>query len=135
MKYDNNHPTVSARLPKDKQERLYEVLNSLDITLTQLLLHFIDEYEIKIKSIEEVRKAGYEKAKKEVWQEAYDEGYRKGYDKGYDDGTTAACNCFVVTYPCSKCGEEITVDTEEEKEAIRKFMTDSGWHHGDCRNP
>jgi len=56
IKYENNHPTISARLPKDKQEKLLGLLHSQGISLPQLLLHFIDEYEIKIMPIEEVKK-------------------------------------------------------------------------------
>ena len=55
-KYENNHPTISARLPKDKQDKLLALLRSLGISLPQLLLHFIDEYEIKIMPIEEAKK-------------------------------------------------------------------------------
>jgi hypothetical protein len=55
-KYDNSHPTVSARLPKDKQEKLLALIQSQGITLPQLLLHFIGEYEIKIMSFEEAKK-------------------------------------------------------------------------------
>jgi hypothetical protein len=112
IKYQSNHPTVSARLPKDKQEKLLALLRSLGVTLPQLLLHFIDEYEIKIMPIEAARKKGI------------DEGITKGYQQARD--------LFSVNYPCSKCGKEITVKSEDEKKAIRKFMTDSGWHHGDC---
>jgi hypothetical protein len=56
IKYEQNHPTISARLPKDKQEKLLALIRSQGITLSQLLLHFIDEYEIKIMPIEEAKK-------------------------------------------------------------------------------
>ena len=56
IKYEENNPTVSARLPKEKREKLLSILKTTDTTLTQLLLHFIGEYEIKIKPIEEARK-------------------------------------------------------------------------------
>lgn len=55
-KYENNHPTISARLPKDKHDKLLTLLLNLGVTLPQLLLHFIDEYEIKIIPIEEAKK-------------------------------------------------------------------------------
>jgi hypothetical protein len=56
LRYEKNHPTISARLPKDKQEKLLELLQSQGISLPRLLLHFIDEYEIKIMPIGEAKK-------------------------------------------------------------------------------
>ncbi len=104
IKYEKNHPTVSARLPKEKRERLLELLRSLGITLPQLLLHFIDEYEIRVKPVDEARQAGYEEAKK----------------------------TYMVTYPCAVCGKPLVITSQQAKEAVGKYMTEHGWHHTEC---
>jgi len=104
IKYNKNHPTVSARLPKDKRDKLLQVLKSLDVTLTQLLLHFIDEYEIKVKPVDEARKVGYEEAKK----------------------------VYMITYPCSVCKQLIGITSPKAKEAASKYMTERGWAHAEC---
>ncbi len=64
------------------------------------------------------------RSERDIRQEAYDQGWEKGIDE--------ACDIFMVTYPCSKCGKEMTVSTGDEKKAIRKFMTENGWQHVDC---
>lgn len=104
IKYEKNHPTVSARLPKEKRERLLALLRSLGITLPQLLLHFIDEYEIKVKPVDEARQAGYEEAKK----------------------------TYMVTYPCNVCGEPLAITGEQAKDAASRCMTEQGWGHKEC---
>ena len=55
VKYDQNHPTVSARLPKEKRDKLLAVLRSLGLSLANLLVSFADEYEVKVKPINEAR--------------------------------------------------------------------------------
>lgn len=103
-KYENNHPTISARLPKDKHDKLLALLRNLDVTLPQLLLHFIGEYEIKIMSIEEARQKGYQEAKK----------------------------TYMVTFLCRKCGKPVAITSKQAKEAVSKYMTERGWGHKEC---
>ena len=51
-RYDEENPTVSSRLPNEKRDKLRAVLRSLGLSLTNLLVSFADEYEIKVKPIE-----------------------------------------------------------------------------------
>ncbi len=104
IKYDQTHRTVIARLPKEKREKLLAVLKGLGVALPQLLLHFINEYEIKVKSIEEAKKAGYEEAK----------------------------NLYMITFPCHSCGKLIPITGKQAKEAASKYMTEHGWGHKEC---
>jgi hypothetical protein len=104
IKYEKNHPTISARLSKDKHDKLLVLLRSLGVTLPQLLLHFIDEYEIKIMPIEEARQKGYQEAKK----------------------------TYIVTYLCGKCGKPIAITSEQAKAATARYMTEHGWRHPEC---
>ncbi|MFH0941795.1 MAG: hypothetical protein V1823_02065 [Chloroflexota bacterium] len=110
FKYDKNHPTVSARLPKEKHEKLLAVLKSLDVTLPQLLLQFIGEYEVKVKPIDEAGKTGFVEAK----------------------------NLYMITYPCSVCGKPIPMVGPKAKEIAGKYMAEHGWRHSEChkrKNP
>lgn len=113
-KYEEANPVLSFRVPRKIYEDLRVVKESTGDSRTKVLMAGLGLYKVKIKT------------EKEIWQ--------KAYDKGHDDGVNAACNCFGVSYPCSRCGKEMMVDTEEEKTAIRQFMVDSGWAHGECVN-
>jgi len=104
IKYEKNHPTVSARLPKDKHDKLLALLRNLDVTLRQLLLHFIDEFEIKIKPVEEARQQGFQESKK----------------------------IYMVIYLCWKCGKPIAITNPETKKVVSKFLTEHGWGHKEC---
>ena len=104
IKYEKSHPTVSARLPKEKREKLLSLLKTMDITQTQLLLHFIDEYEIKIMPVEEARKKGFLEAKA----------------------------IYMVTYNCPKCGTPIPIVGDSAKQAASKYMAEHGWGHTEC---
>ncbi len=104
IKYDNNHPTVSARLPKDKHDKLLKLLESLDMTLPQLLLNFIGEYEIKVTPVDEARKASYEEAKK----------------------------TYIVPFACKICGKPLAITSTRAKEVAGKYMTEQGWGHAEC---
>jgi hypothetical protein len=103
-KYEKENPTVSARLPKEKRDKLLAVLRSIGLSLANLLVSFADEYEVKVKPINEARQAGYEEAK----------------------------NRYMVTYPCSVCGELIPLTSPKAKQAASKYMTDHGWGHAEC---
>ena len=81
---------------------------------TDILMLALDPIEIKVRAEEEVR------------QSAYDEGLEKGISE--------AVELYMVTYPCSICGKEIEVTTDEEKKAIRTYMREHGWGHADCIN-
>lgn len=111
-RYEEAHPVFSVRVPKEIDDRIQAVKEKEGLSNTDILKVALGLIEVKVRAEEEVRR------------EAYDEGWEKGVNEAWD--------LLEVTYPCSKCGEELTVDTEEEKKAIRKFMIDSGWGHTDC---
>ncbi len=76
-KYEEENPTVSARVPKETCDRLYVNLEKLGMSLADALKVLAGELEIKVKPIDEAREAGYEEAK----------------------------NLYMITYPCSVCGK------------------------------
>jgi len=112
QRYEVRNPVISLRVTKEVKDRAQvakekEGMSHLDIYKTGLGIQ-----EVKIRT------------EKEIWQEAHDDGYEEGINR--------AMEAFGIPYPCSKCGKEILVDTEEEKQAIRQYMLERGWGHADC---
>lgn len=115
MKYEQNHPVVSARVDRQLYNTLQAIKETEGLSNADLLKIAAGKLEVKIRE------------EKEIWRQGYDEGQLNGFE--------LAESIFKITYPCGKCKRMMEVDTEEEKEAIRKFMIESGWCHGDCNNP
>jgi hypothetical protein len=107
-KYERSHPTVSARLPTEKRDKLLSVLQRLGLSLRSLLISIADELEIKLKPLDEARR----------------DGYREGYEK--------ARSMFAVTYPCRKCSGPVAITSQQSKAAVSKFMTEHGAGHAEC---
>jgi len=103
-RYEQSNPTVSARMPIDKRNRLMAVLARLNMTLSQLLITFADEHEVTTRPLVEVRKEGFLEARK----------------------------MFGVWYPCRKCGKQTLINTPEEKIAAARHMVEDGWAHQQC---
>ena len=104
-KYEEENPTVSARLPKEERDKLLVVLRSLGLSLANLLVSFADEYEVKVVPLDEARRAGYEEAK----------------------------NLYMVTFPCRICRGVISITSPKSKEAAAQYMREHGWGHAKCR--
>jgi len=115
IRYEQSHPTVSFRVSKELYDRLQAIKETTGLSNADLLKIAAGKLEVKIRREDEIR------------QQAYEEGRLKGFE--------LAESIFKITYPCGKCKRMMEVDTEEEKEAIRKFMIKGGWCHGDCNNP
>ncbi len=103
-RYEKQNPTVSARMPIDKRDRLMVVLERLNMTLSQLLITFADEQEVTTRPLAEARKQGFLDAKE----------------------------MFAVFYPCPKCGKQIPITSLKEKAAVVQYMTEHGWAHQQC---
>lgn len=104
IKYEQSHPTVSARLPIAARDKLNANLKKAGITLSDALLKLAGELEIKLLPIEEARKAGYDEAKK----------------------------LYAVPYPCRVCRNPIVITSPGAKEAAARYMTEHGWGHAAC---
>ncbi len=103
-RYENGHPTVSARMPIDKRDGLLAVLARLGLTLGQLLIRFADEHEITTRPLAEARKEGFQEATK----------------------------IYAVYYPCEKCGRQIPINSLDEKVATARYVVENGWAHKKC---
>jgi len=114
IKYDQANPIVSTRVPREIHSELRALKHTKGVSMADILKAGLGLYEVKVR------------AEKEVKQEAYDKGWEKGNEEASD--------LYTVTYPCSKCGKEMTVENDDEKKAIREFMINAGWSHGDCND-
>jgi hypothetical protein len=103
-KYEKENPTVSARLAKETRDRLRAVLAKLGMSLSAALKVLAGDLEVKVRPTDEARQAGYEEAK----------------------------NRYMVTFPCSLCGEMISITNPKTKEAVSRYMTEHGWAHAEC---
>ena len=103
-KYEKENPTVSARLPIEKRDKLLSVLRRLGLSLRNLLIGVVDETDIKLKPIDEARKTGYEEAKER----------------------------YMVLFPCDTCGELLPITSPKAKKVAGQLMSDAGWGHATC---
>jgi len=108
------NPVVSFRVSRELFDRLEAVKETEGKSNADVLSVGVGLLEVKIRKEKEVR------------YQAYEEGWEKGNEE--------ACNLFLVVYSCSVCGKEIEVTTDDEKRAIKKYMRQYGWGHGDCVN-
>jgi hypothetical protein len=112
VRYEQGHPTVSCRLPRDVYDELRSVIDAEGKSFAGVLKIGLGILEVRVKDEEEIRKRGYA------------EGYTKGYAE--------AEYLYKVTYPCNVCGKTITVTSGSAKEAINKYMQEHGWGHNSC---
>lgn len=112
VRYEQGHPTVSCRVPREVYKRLQVVKKADDKSFADILKIGLGILEVRVNEEAEVRKQGYAK------------GHRKGYAE--------AERLYKVTYPCNVCGEMLTVTDRDEKEAIRQYMQEHRWGHRAC---
>ena len=103
-RYEKENPTVSGRMPKEKRDKFYANLAKSGRSVSDALNSLADDLELKVRPIDEARKAGYKEAK----------------------------NLYMVTFPCDVCGEPIPIKNPKTKEAVSKYMTEHGWGHAEC---
>jgi len=112
LRYEQAHPTVSCRVPREVYDRLQAVKEADGKSFADVLKIGLGILEVEAKEKAEVRKQGHA------------EGYRKGYAE--------AEHLYKVIYPCNACRKMLTVTSREEKEAIKKYMQEHGWGHSAC---
>lgn len=112
IKYEQGHPTVSCRVPKEIYDRL------------------VKAKEVEGKSFADILKLGLEKAEKRANKliEARMQSWTEGHKKGFEEAALK----YKVTYHCSKCGQIMEVQHPNEKEAIDELMRKAGWAHQPC---
>lgn len=111
-RYEKSHPTVSFRISKELDDALQAVKKTEGLSNADVMKKGVGLIKVKVR------------AEKEIRDKAFEEGLENGFER--------AAEVYEVKYSCSICGREITVSTEKEKTAIRQFMQEKGWAHGEC---
>lgn len=111
-RYERNNPVVSFRVDRELYDRLQRAKKVKGMSYTDVVKAGLGLIEVKIRSEEKIK--------------------LQGHDEGYEQAANSAYELWAVPYPCSICGEEIVVTTDEEKKAIATYMREHGWGHGDC---
>ena len=112
VKYEQTHPTVSCRVPREVYEKLQSAMARDSKSFADILKIGLGILELQVKEEREIMKKGRA------------EGYRKGYAE--------AEGLYKVTYRCSVCGKTLMVKSRDEKEAIKEYMQEHGWGHKAC---
>lgn len=116
VRYEEAHPTVSCRIPRDLYDRLTEAKQDGGKSFADILKLGLGVARRQARKAAEIRK----------------QGWNEGYKKGYAD----AAFRYKVSYHCSKCGQIMEVQYPNEKEAIDELMRKAGWTHGgECPRP
>lgn len=112
VRYEQAHPTVSCRVPREVYEKLRAVMDGEDKSFADILKIGLGILEVRVRDEGDIRK------------KAHTDGYREGYAE--------AERHYKVNYPCNVCGETLTVTNGDEKEAIKEYMQEHGWGHRAC---
>lgn len=111
-RYEQAHPTVSCRVPREIYDRLQKARVAEGKSLADILKIGLGILEVQVKEEGEVKKRGHA------------EGYKKGYAE--------AERLYKVTYPCCVCGGIIEISSKEEKQAASRYMREHRWGHQRC---
>ncbi len=112
IRYEQNNPTVSCRVPLEVYERLQAVREAEGKSFADLLKIGLEIVEPKIKTARKAR--------------------TEGFDEGYEEGYADAEHKYKVTYACRKCRKTTEITSQAEKEAVKSYMEEQGWGHNKC---
>jgi hypothetical protein len=112
IKYEQVNPTVSCRVPQEIYKRLKTIIAADGNG-------FADMLKIGLGIVEPI----LEKAS-DYELERYMDGFAEGY--------LEVENKYITTYRCGVCRKTMEIHTKEEKLAAGQYMTEKGWHHGEC---
>ena len=105
IRYEEENPTVSARVPREIYNTLQEMKREGGLSVADFLF------------------AGLDIAEHDV---------RQAFANGKREGARESTLKFRVAYRCSVCGGTIHVTSDGEKAAIASFMRGAGWGHAQC---
>jgi len=112
MKYEQNNPTVSARVSLEIHKKLQEVRQLEGLSFADILKIGLGIVEPKVKEHETVRSTAH----------------AKGWSQGHRD----AAEKYRVTFRCRGCKKVIEVNDQKMREAAGKYMEEHGWGHTKC---
>ena len=95
IRYEEQHPTVSFRLPRPLYDKLKSHISDRGISFADFVKEALGEQQARLPGIDIAK----------VRREAYGKGYEKGFDE------------WVIEFPCAGCGEEAPVIPDSGKSA------------------
>ena len=111
-RYNKKVPATTFRMDSDTKQKLLELYEASKAETWGIFFkRLVGDYELKLKSIEEARKAGYE--------------------SGFSDARSR----YAVSFQCPDCGQTIFINTPELKTGVRKLIANAGWIHSECPEP
>jgi len=105
LRYERGNPVVSIRVTREVYGRLKELKERSGKSVGDVLREAIG---VQARSTGIAQRRGYQSG----WREA-EELYR-------------------VDYRCSRCGGSLTINSDQEKQAILGYMRVHGWAHYSC---
>ena len=104
-RYEEAHPTVSARLSRGLYNRLKTLQSESGKSLADIIKEALGAQKPSAKN-----------------------SYRNGFDKGWREAETR----YRVDYRCYNCSEPLTVTDDNERRAVSQYMRDHRWVHTTC---
>ena len=106
IRYEQEHPVISARISTDLYELLKEYLASRKESLADFIRESLG-----------VQKPLIEKIEQAAWDKAYDRAVKD----------------YEVWYYCAGCGKKITISPNgASHKAVIEYMKEHGWGHRNC---
>ena len=111
-RYNQKVPATTFRMDPDTKQKLLELYKASKATTWGIFFEeLVGHFELKLISIEDARKAGYE------------------------SGVSDARSRYVVYFQCPDCGQTIFINTPELKAKVRRLIAEAGWAHAECPKP
>ena len=111
-RYNKRVPPTAFRIDNETVKKLYELFETSKTETWGIFFKgLVGDYELKLISIEDARKAGYE------------------------SGVSDARSRYVVYFQCPDCGQTIFINTPELKAKVRRLIAEAGWAHAECPEP
>jgi len=109
QRYDKRVPTTSFRIDNGTVKKLYEIFAlSKAETWGMFFRSLVGDYELKLISLEEARKNGYQLGFRDAWSQ------------------------YAVSFPCAKCGKTIFINSPGKKDQVREMLVEAKLAHEEC---
>lgn len=109
VRYEQSHPTVSFRLPRDVYVLLKQRLDDLEMSFAGFVKESLGLQQAKMHDIEEIR------------------------DSAWDGGHAQALEEYQIWYYCAVCRKRINMEPNSDShKAMIRFMRERRWGHASC---
>jgi len=125
LRYAAQHPCIGVHVDVPTRDRLLELRRRSGLSFGQLVKQALGLLEKDVGSAWELgRKRGLE------------EGRQIGFVEGRDAALAKARSAYLLTYPCSVCGEPVEIlRGSDSAEAAVAALVEDRWAHGRCLEP